>query len=129
MAKGKPIWVIRNPAPATDDKTNWAEYWFYLHMKEKLEEAGCYVYTDYFENWNGAIEADYVLVSLASRKYRPDRRAKNCKYILWVNCFIDRVEKEVYELYDAVLVSSHLYAEKLAKEVSVPVIPFLLCGY
>ncbi len=128
LAKGKKVWVIKNPAPATEDKVNFAEYWFFLHMKEKLEDEGYYVYTDYYEDWNGPIEADYVLVSLAARNYRPDRRIKNCKYFLWINCYIDRVDKELYELYDAILVSSHLYAEKLSKEVSVPVIPFLLCA-
>jgi len=126
LAKGKKIWVIKNPAPATEDKVNIAEYWFFLHMKEKLENEGYYVYIDYYEDWNEPIEADYVLVSLAARKYRPDRRIENCKYILWINCYIDRVDKEMYELYDAVLVSSHMYAKKLAEEVSVPVIPFLL---
>ena len=127
LAKGKKIWVIKNPAPATEDKVNWAEYGFYLNMKKELEAQGYYVYIDYFEDWNGPIEADYVLVSLAARNYRPDRRAKNCKYLLWLNCYLDKADKEVFELYDAVLVSSQRYAEKLAKEVSVPVIPFLLC--
>lgn len=128
LAKGKKIWVIKNPAPANDDKVNWGEYGFYLNMKKQLEDQGYYVFIDYHEDWNGPIDADYVLVSLAARKYRPDRRMSNCKYFLWMNCYVDRVDLEECELYDAVLVSSKLYAEKLAKEVSVPVIPFLLCA-
>lgn len=128
LAKGKKIWVIKNPAPATDDKVNWGEYGFYLNVKEKLEEQGYFVYIDYFDDWKGPIDADYVLISLAARKYRPDRSVPNCKYFLWLNCYVDRFDISECELYDAVLVSSNMYTKKLQEEVSVPVIPFLLCA-
>ena len=128
LAKGRKIWVIKSPAPATEERFTWGEYGFFNNMKEKLEAQGYYVYIDYFNDWNGPIEADYVLVSLAYRQYRPDRRIEGCKYLLWVNCFLDKMNKEELELYDAILVSSHTYAEKLKNEVSVPVIPFLLCA-
>ena len=128
MAKGKKIWVIKNPAPDTPEKETWGEYGFYNNMKRELEAQGYYVCIDYHDNWNGPMEADYVLVSLALRNYRPDRRVEGCKYFLWINCFLDVLDKETCELYDGVLVSSHMYSEKLAKELSVPVIPFLLCA-
>jgi len=128
LARGKKIWVIKSPVPDSPERFTWGEYGFFLNMKEKLEAQGYYVYIDYYNNWNGPIEADYVLVSLANRQYRPDRRVKNCKYFLWVNCFLEKAQKEDFELYDAVLVSSHHYSEKMSKEVSVPVIPFMLCA-
>lgn len=128
LAKGKKIWVIKNPAPDSPEKVKWGEYQFYLDLKKELEAQGYFVYIDYYDNWKGPIDADFVLVSLCDRKYRPDRRMKNCKYILWVNCFPAKVTKEDYELYDCILVNSHSYVKKIADEVSVPVKTFLLCA-
>ena len=127
LAKGKKIWVIKIPAPDTDVKFSWGEYYFACSLKRELEELGYYVVIDFREDWYCEIEADFVLVLRGRRVYHPDRRNEKCKYILWHVCHPDLVPKEEYELYDVVYVDSTSYAEKMEKEVSVPVRPLLVC--
>lgn len=128
LAKGKKIWVIKCPAPDILNKFLWGPHNFSVDLKRELELRGHYVVIDYHDNWSGMIDADYVLVLRGVHPYRPDRRAANCKYILWHNCFPYRVTDEEYELYDLVLVNSYSFTEKVAERVSVPVKPMLLCA-
>ena len=128
LAKGKKIWVLKCPAPDTKDKLLWGPHNFCLALKRELEAKGYYVVIDYHDDWACRIDADYVLVSRGVHAYRPDRRVENCKYILWHNCYPERVETEEYELYDLVVVNSYSYAKKMAEKVSVPVKPLLLCA-
>jgi len=128
LAKGKKIWVIKCPAPDTEDKILWGPHNFSVALKRELEAKGYYVVIDYHNNWAGRIDADYVLVLRGLHQYRPDRRCENCKYILWHNCYPEKVTKEEYELYDLVLVNSKSYTKKMAEQVSVPVETLLLCA-
>lgn len=128
LAGDKKIWVIKCPAQDSPTKYLWGPHNFSVDLKRELEKRGYYVVIDYRDDWAGMIEADYVLVLRGVHPYRPDRRAKNCKYILWHNCFPYRVTDEEYELYDLILVNSYTYTKKVAERVSVPVKPMLLCA-
>lgn len=129
LAKEKKIWVIKCPIANNEDKYLNGEYNFAVSLKMELEKLGCYVVIDMGEDWNRDMtEADVVLVLRVRRSYRPDRRNKNCKYIMWHFCHPSLVSQDEYELFDLVLVNSVSYAEKAEKEVSVPVKPLLCCA-
>lgn len=127
LAKGRPIWVIKCPAPEGEMKVRWGDYHFALSLKKYLERQHCYVMIDMREDWGCETEADVVLVLRGCHFYRPDRRNKKCLYIMWNISHPDMVSSEEYLLYDVVCVGSKYYADKLNKEVSVPVIPLLQC--
>ncbi len=127
LAKGKKIWVIKCPIPEATDKCFRGPYIFSMELKRELEALGYYVVIDMHNEWTGRIDADYVLVLRGSNVYRPDRRVKNCKYILWHSTAPHGVTDEEYELYDLILVNSHTFAEKVRERITVPVKPFLLC--
>lgn len=128
LAKGKKIWVIKCPASDTPDKSLWGPYNFSMDLKRELEARGYYVVIDWYNNWYGRIDADYVLVLRGVHDYRPDRRVENCKYILWHNCYPHRVTDEEYSLYDLIVVNSYTFVDKIKERVDVPVKPLLLCA-
>ena len=127
LAKGKPVWVIKCPAPEDDSKIRWGDYPFALTLKRELEKRGVYVAVDTREDWGCESGADVVLVLRGCLNYRPDRRNTKCLYIMWNISHPDMVTKEEYELYDVVCVGSRYYADKLKEELSVPVLPLLQC--
>ena len=127
LAKGKPVWVIKCPAPEDDSKIRWGDYPFALTLKRELEKRGVYVAVDTREDWGCESGADVVLVLRGCLNYRPDRRNTKCLYIMWNISHPDMVMKEEYELYDVVCVGSRHYADKLKEELSVPVLPLLQC--
>lgn len=127
LAKGKPVWVIKCPAPEDDSKIRWGDYPFALTLKRELEKRGVYVTVDTREDWGCESGADVVLVLRGCLNYRPDRRNTKCLYIMWNISHPDMVTKEEYELYDVVCVGSRHYADKLKEELSVPVLPLLQC--
>ena len=127
LAKGKPVWVIKCPAPEDDSKIRWGDYPFALTLKRELEKRGVYVTVDTREDWGCESGADVVLVLRGCLNYRPDRRNTKCLYIMWNISHPDMVTKEEYELYDVVCVGSRYYADKLKEELSVPVLPLLQC--
>lgn len=127
LANGRPVWVIKCPAPEGENKVRWGDYHFALSLKKYLERHGCYVLIDLREDWGCEELADVVLVLRGCRFYRPDRRNHTCRYIMWNISHPDMVSTEEYQLYDAVCVSSRYYADKLRKEISIPVYPLLQC--
>ena len=128
LAKGKPIWVIKSPEPDTNEKFVWGEYNFSRALKREIEKLGYYVVIEEYENWYCEVEADVVLVLRGPHDYHPDRRNAKCKYILWHLTHPNTMSKEEYELYDMVFVNSLSYAKEMAKQVSVPVEPLLVCA-
>lgn len=126
-ASGKPIWVIKCPAPEGEARVRWGDYPFALSLKKYLERLGCYVVIDAREDWGCEEGADVVLVLRGCFFYRPDRRNKKCIYIMWNISHPDMVTPEEYELYDIVCVGSRHYAARLQNHLSVPVFPLLQC--
>lgn len=121
LAKGKKIWVIKSPEPDNETRFAWGEHYFANTIKLELEKLGYYVVIDTHPDWYCEVEADVVLVLGRCYKYHPDRRNPNCKYIFWHLSHPDNVKKEEYELYDLVLIASDSYAERMKKELDVPV--------
>lgn len=128
LAAGKKIWVIKCPAPDSDNKYRWGDYAFSVTMKRYLEAQGFYVIIDCYEDWYCNVNADVVLVLRGLYDYHPDRRNEKCRYILWEVSHPELVQEEEYQLYDLVYVNSVPYAEKLKEKISVPVKPLLLCA-
>ena len=126
-AEGRQIWVIKCPAPEGDAKKHWGDYYYALALQKYLERKGKYVVMDTRQDWNCEEGADVVLVLRGLFSYRPDRRNEKCLYIMWNISHPDMVSKAEYELYDVVCVGSRYMAEKLKKEVKVPVVPLLQC--
>ena len=127
LAKDKPVWVIKCPAPEDVSKIRWGDYPFALTLKRELEKQGAYVLVDTREDWECESGADVVLVLRGCLNYHPDRRNIKCLYIMWNISHPDMVTEEEYQLYDVVCVASKYYAKKLKNKLTVPVYPLLQC--
>lgn len=126
-AQGKPIWVIKCPAPEAPRKVAWGDYSYAVTLKRYLDRMGVYTIIDTREDWDCEEGAEVVLVLRGLHFYRPDRRNENCLYIMWNISHPDMVTPEEYELYDVVCIGSGIYAERLKEKVKVPVLPLRQC--
>ena len=126
-AGGRPIWVIKCPAPEGKDKVLWGDYPYALALKKYLERLNCFVIIDTREDWGCEEGADVVLVLRGTYFYRPDRRNKTALYIMWNISHPDKITIDEYNLYDVVCIASDYYAEIIRNQVKVPVFPLLQC--
>ena len=126
-AAGRPVWVIKCPAPDNETKLRWGDYPFAMSLKKNLEKLGFFVIVDFKENWAYEEWADVVVALRGSSFYRPDRRNKKTVYILWNISHPDWVTDYEYELFDIVCVGSKHYAAQLSERLTVPVYPLLQC--
>ena len=127
LAKDRPIWVIKCPAPDSEKKVRWGDYAYAVALKRYLDRMGKYTVIDLYEDWNCEEDADVVLVLRGREFYRPDRRNEKCLYIMWNISHPEMVTEEEYQLYDVICVGSLHYAKKLQKKITVPVVPLLQC--
>ena len=127
MAGDRKIWVIKCPAPDSNAKAGWGDFYFANSLAKNLEKLGIYPVVDLYEDWSCALMADCVIVLRGLKKYHPDRRNAKCRYIMWNISHPDNISKDEYELYDAVCIGSRYYADKLKEELSVPVYPLEQC--
>lgn len=127
LAKGRPIWVIKCPAPEGPRKVKWGDYHFAVSLKKYLEREGVFCVIDCKENWAAESGADVVVVLRGNACYHPDRRNEKCVYIMWNISHPDQVEDEEYALYDEICVGSHYYAQQLEKRLGRKVYPLLQC--
>lgn len=126
-AAGRPLWVIKCPAPEGPVKVRWGDYAYAVTLKRYLDRLGVYTVVDTREDWGCEEDADVVLVLRGCHFYRPDRRNARCLYIMWNISHPEMITPEEYELYDVVCVSSNYYAKCLQENVKVPVLPLLQC--
>ena len=127
LAKDRPIWVIKCPAPDSEKKVRWGDYAYAVALKRYLDRMGKYTVIDLYEDWNCEEDADVVLVLRGREFYRPDRRNEKCLYIMWNISHPEMVTEEEYQLYDVICVGSLHYAKELQKKITVPVVPLLQC--
>lgn len=127
LAKDRPIWVIKCPAPDSEKKARWGDYAYAVALKRYLDRMGKYTVIDLYEDWNCEEDADVVLVLRGREFYRPDRRNEKCLYIMWNISHPEMVTEEEYQLYDVICVGSLHYAKELQKKITVPVVPLLQC--
>ncbi len=127
LAKDRPIWVIKCPAPDSEKKVRWGDYAYAVALKRYLDRMGKYTVIDLYEDWNCEEDADVVLVLRGREFYRPDRRNEKCLYIMWNISHPEMVTEEEYQLYDVICVGSLHYVKELQKKITVPVVPLLQC--
>lgn len=127
QAKGRPVWVIKCPAPEGKGKVTWGDYPFAKALQKYLKRSGLYVELDFHQDWNCECYADVVLVLRGTHAYRPDRRKEDCLYIMWNISHPEDVSREEYELYDVICTASKAYADQLGRELTIPVYPLLQC--
>lgn len=127
LAGERPVWVIKCPAPEGEVKVRWGDYAYAVALKRYLDRMDIFTIIDMKEDWNCEENADVVLVLRGCHFYRPDRRNEKCVYVMWNISHPEMVTPEEYQLYDIVCVASLHYAEKLKKELTVPVVPLLQC--
>lgn len=126
-AGDRPVWVIKCPAPEGAEKIRWGDYAYAEALKKYLDRLGIYTVIDPKEDWGCEEKADVVIAFRGCHFYRPDRRNKNCLYIMWNISHPEMVTPEEYELYDIVCICSYHYVKEVAKQVKVPVLPLLQC--
>lgn len=126
-AAGRPVWVIKCPAPGDARKVAWGDYAYANALKKYLDRLGVYTIVDTKEDWDCQEDADVVLVLRGCHFYRPDRRKEHCLYIMWNISHPEMVTPEEYELYDLVCICSRHYAKEIAQRVKVPVISLAQC--
>lgn len=120
LAKGKEILVIKCPALERRGAKS-VDYAYCDVLKRYFEEAGYYVLIDCYEDWNCSINADVVVLIHGYRYFHPDRRDENTKFVMWINCFPDKVTAEELALYDLVMTTSEIHQKMLQQITDIPV--------
>lgn len=120
LAKGKEILVIKCPALERRGAKS-VDYAYCDVLKRYFEEAGYYVLIDCYEDWNCSINADVVVLIHGYRYFHPDRRDENTKFVMWTNCFPDKITAEELALYDLVMTTSETHQKMLQQITDIPV--------
>lgn len=120
LAKGKEILVIKCPALERRGAKS-VDYAYCDVLKRYFEEAGYYVLIDCYEDWNCSINADVVVLIHGYRYFHPDRRDENTKFVMWINCFPDKITAEELALYDLVMTTSETHQKMLQQMTDIPV--------
>lgn len=123
---------IVSPAPqrfalkiGTPDRTytGWGDIYFAECLAKSLERSGHSARIHYLNEWGtDDLDIDVVIHLKGLSEYKPKPYNVN---IMWMLNHPSLHTKEELERYDAVLVASLPHAEKLKKELKVPVFPFL----
>lgn len=120
LAKGKEILVIKCPALEGRGAKS-VDYAYCDVLKRYFEEVGYYVILDCYEDWNCSINADVVVLIHGYRYFHPDRRDENTKFVIWINCFTDKITAEELALYDLVVTTSETHRKMLQQMTDIPV--------
>ena len=120
LAKGKEILVIKCPALEGRGAKS-VDYAYCDVLKRYFEEVGYYVIIDCYEDWNCSINADVVVLIHGYRYFHPDRRDENTKFVMWINCFTDKITAEELALYDLVMTTSETHQKMLQQMTDIPV--------
>lgn len=120
LAKGKEILVIKCPALEGRGAKS-VDYAYCDVLKRYFEEVGYYVILDCYEDWNCSINADVVVLIHGYRYFHPDRRDENTKFVMWINCFTDKITAEELALYDLVVTTSETHRKMLQQITDIPV--------
>lgn len=120
LAKGKEILVIKCPALERRGAKS-VDYAYCDVLKRYFEEVGYYVLIDCYEDWNCSINADVVVLIHGYRYFHPDRRDENTKFVMWINCFTDKITAEELALYDLVMTTSETHQKMLQQMTDIPV--------
>lgn len=128
LADGKKIWVIKAGFPNEPVKKCWSEYSFSNSLKKYLERLGYYVVIESWEEWENDEEADVIMLLRGHEAYFPDRRNKDCVYIMWNLSHPDMITEEEYNAYDLVCIGGDRYGNELKEKLKVPVQILPICA-
>lgn len=128
LADGKEIWVIKAGFPNTPVKVWWSEYAFSRSLKKYLERLGYFVIVESYDEWYDGNVADVVIVLRGHQEYFPDRKIKNCIYIMWNLSHPSTITDAEYSAYDLVCISSPTHAAKIRERINVPVKLLPMCA-
>ncbi|MGB3559429.1 MAG: tetratricopeptide repeat protein, partial [Geitlerinemataceae cyanobacterium] len=117
---------IKIGAPRWEGVEEWGDYHYALAMKRSFERQGHSVRIDILPEWDTpkAYGDDVAIVLRGLSIYNPKPHHIN---IMWNISHPDKISVHEYEQYDHVFVASQQYAEKLSKELTVPVQTLLQC--
>jgi spore maturation protein CgeB/GT2 family glycosyltransferase len=109
-------------APKQDEALAWGDYHFARGIQRQLAARGTPTRVEILPDWERASTArqDVVLHLFGLREYRARPSQVN---LLWVISHPDLVREASCERYDTVLVASDRFADHLAGQLRVPVIP------
>ena len=127
QAEGRPVWVIKCPAPDAERKATWGDWHFALSLQKNLERQGICCTVDLKEDWPCDCGADVVLVLRGLYPYQPAVRDPDCTYIIWNISHPAQVTDEEYAFYDIICVASEHYADLLSRRLGRTVNPLLQC--
>jgi len=120
-AFGKSFAIKIGPPDRTH--SHWGDIYYAECLAKSLERAGNRCQIHYLCEWGSDdLDIDVVIHLKGLSEYKPKPYNIN---IMWMLNHPSLHTKEELERYDAVLVASLPHAEKLEKELSVPVYPFL----
>ena len=117
---------IKIGCPNLSVSHEWGDYHFANAMKRSLEKLGHACTVDCLDQWESvdSLTADIVIVLRGLSRYKPKEGQIN---LMWNISHPDKISLEEYSEYDHVFVASIPYAEKLQKQLTVPVSPLLQC--
>lgn len=118
--------AIKVPAPKMEVAHEWGDYHFALALKKAFGKLGHSVRIDLLPDWytSSGFGDDIVLVLRGLSEYNPKREHIN---IMWNISHPDKIDYQEYGKYDHIFAASLKYAEKLKKEIEIPVTPLLQC--
>lgn len=129
LANGKEIWVIKAGFPNDENGKKFSDYAYARTLKKYLERINKQVIVQAYEQWDDEVSADVVVMLRGYRAYVPDRRQKDCIYMLWVLSHVDQITEEEYNSYDLICVGSikESFIASLKEKVYVPIKTLLMC--
>jgi O-antigen biosynthesis protein len=118
--------AIKIPAPNWETIHEWGDYHMALGLKKELEKENCDVILQVLPEWEGDGDArcDAVIVLRGLSRYKPKKQHFN---IMWNISHPNDVSIKEYSQYDHVFIASEIWAEKIGKNVDVPVEVMLQC--
>ena len=117
--------VIKNPAPTTENQQRWGDYHFGQSLSKYLTRMGHTVSTQYDIEWKPK-KCDVALVLRGKYEY-PQIKDEKAVKVMWNISHPDAVSDEEYKLYDMVLVASEKHADELNARLHIHAVPFLQC--
>lgn len=115
---------IKIGVPTKSQMEKWGDYYLAKSLSDELVRQGHNSHIQILPQWDTDEDMnDDIIIHLRGLStYRVKPRHFN---IMWNISHPESISKEEYEKYDLVLVSSVMYAEKLKKDILVPVESFL----
>ena len=117
---------IYGAMPDTDTKKFWGDYHYAEAMKKEFEKKGYQVCVKPYQKWFDYTNNKYAIVLRGIRPYYPKVEISQ-ELIMWNISHPEEILLEEYNMYDRVYIASKKLADRLAKEIDVPVKTLLQC--